>query len=117
VDKNITFSAEKLESIVQEFGTPFHIYDEDAIRKNVRRLQAAFSWSKDFKEYFAVKATPKPYILKLLRRKESGRTAVLCRVDPAEKVGLSEKRLSLPPTIHRPGNTKRPGSWEPSLTG
>lgn len=92
--KTLPFSAEKLESIVQEFGTPFHIYDEDAIRKNVRRLQAAFSWSKDFKEYFAVKATPNPYILKLLREEGIGADcSSLPELILAEKVGLSGEEI------------------------
>lgn len=94
VQKTLPFTAEKLESIVQEFGTPFHIYDEDAIRKNVRRLQAAFSWSKDFKEYFAVKATPNPYILKLLQEEGIGADcSSLPELILAEKAGLSGEEI------------------------
>lgn len=57
---------EKVEQIVQKYPTPFHIYDEKGIKDNVAELLSAFSWNKGFKEYFAVKATPNPAILKLL---------------------------------------------------
>jgi len=57
----------QLEEIIKEYPTPFHLYDEKGIRNNARRLQDAFSWNKGFKEYFAVKATPNPYLLKILK--------------------------------------------------
>lgn len=58
---------EQIREIVKTYPTPFHIYDEKAIRENAMRLHEAFSWNKGFKEYFAVKATPNPFILKLLQ--------------------------------------------------
>ena len=57
---------EQLESIVRQYPTPFHLYDEKGIRENARMLRRAFAWNPGFKEYFAVKATPTPAILKLL---------------------------------------------------
>ena len=57
---------DKAKEIIQQVPTPFHLYDEAGIRRNARALKAAFSWNKGFKEYFAVKATPNPYILKVL---------------------------------------------------
>lgn len=63
---------EQIEEIVKTYPTPFHIYDEKAIRENARRLKKAFSWNKGYKEYFAVKATPNPYILKILREEGCG---------------------------------------------
>lgn len=57
----------QLEEIVKTYPTPFHIYDEKGIRKNVEALQKAFSWNKGFKEYFAVKATPNPFLIDILR--------------------------------------------------
>lgn len=57
----------KLREIIAEVPTPFHLYDAKGIRDNVRELQAAFAWNSGFKEYFAVKATPNPAILKLLK--------------------------------------------------
>ncbi|MCH5325194.1 MAG: diaminopimelate decarboxylase [Eubacterium sp.] len=57
---------EKLEEIIKDYPTPFHIYDEKGIIENARKLKAAFAWNKGYREYFAVKATPNPYIMKLL---------------------------------------------------
>lgn len=62
----------QLEAIVQDYPTPFHLYDEKGIRENARRLKRAFSWNKGFKEYFAVKATPNPAILKILKEEGCG---------------------------------------------
>ena len=58
---------EQLDNIVKEFPTPFHLYDEKGIRENVKALKEAFSWNKGFKEYFAVKATPNPFLINILR--------------------------------------------------
>jgi len=58
---------EKLEEIIREVPTPFHIYDEEGIRKNVLAVREAFSWNKGYREYFAVKAEPNPVILSLLK--------------------------------------------------
>ena len=63
---------EQVEEIVKTYPTPFHIYDEKAIRENARALKAAFSWNKGFREYFAVKATPNPFILKVLQEEGCG---------------------------------------------
>ena len=57
---------EMIEDIVKTYPTPFHIYDEKGILDNAKRLYEAFSWNKGFREYFAVKATPNPFIMKLL---------------------------------------------------
>ncbi len=82
------------ENIIKDIPTPFHIYDEKGIRENVRQLKKAFSWNKGFREYFAVKALPNPYILKIL--KEEG-----CGVDCssytelllAEAVGFAKEEI------------------------
>ena len=63
---------EQLQSIVEEYPTPFHLYDEKGIRENARKLKQAFAWNPGFKEYFAVKATPNPQILKILREEGCG---------------------------------------------
>ncbi len=63
---------EKLEEIIKDCPTPFHIYDEKGIRETARELKAAFSWNKGFREYFAVKATPNPYIMQILREEGCG---------------------------------------------
>ncbi|RZI48140.1 diaminopimelate decarboxylase [Lactococcus kimchii] len=71
----------ELDQLTAEFPTPFHLYDERGIRQKARALQAAFAWNEGFKEYFAVKATPTPAILKILH--EEG-----CGVDCASYVEL-----------------------------
>jgi len=63
---------EQLKEITKQYPTPFHIYDEKGIRENARRLKEAFSWNKGFKEYFAVKATPNPYIIEILKEEGCG---------------------------------------------
>ena len=65
-------SLEQLQEIVKEYPTPFHLYDEKGIRENARALQKAFSWNPGYKEFFAVKATPNPQILKILREEGCG---------------------------------------------
>ena len=66
-DKKIPFSDELIRQVAQQYGTPFHIYDEKGIHDNMKRLQKAFSWNPNFHEYFAVKATPNPWIMKSLK--------------------------------------------------
>ncbi len=63
---------EQIEEIARTHPTPFHIYDEKGIRENARRLKVAFSWNKGFREYFAVKATPNPFIMKILMEEGCG---------------------------------------------
>lgn len=63
---------EQVDEIVKTYPTPFHIYDEKGIRENARALKAAFSWNKGFREYFAVKATPNPFIMKILQSEGCG---------------------------------------------
>jgi len=70
--KKTFVSFEQLKEMVKEYPTPFHLYDEKGIRENARRLREAFSWNKGFKEYFAVKATPNPSILKILKEEGCG---------------------------------------------
>ena len=62
----------KLNEIVNTHPTPFHIYDEKGIRENARRLNTSFKWNRGFKEYFAVKATPNPAVLSILKEEDCG---------------------------------------------
>lgn len=71
-DKTLPFDEARIRAIRREFPTPFYLYDERAIRANARRLNAAFAWCAGFKEYFAVKATPNPHLLKILREEGFG---------------------------------------------
>ncbi len=71
--KKVPFVTKKqLEEMVKKYPTPFHLYDEKGIRENARKVNEAFSWNKGFKEYFAVKATPNPYILQILKEEGCG---------------------------------------------
>ena len=65
--KEAFVTKEQIEEIVKTYPTPFHIYDEKGIRKNAQALKEAFAWNKGFKEYFAVKATPNPFLIDILR--------------------------------------------------
>ncbi len=58
---------EKLQEIIKEYPTPFHLYDEKGIRENAKALQEAFSWNQGFREYFAVKANPNPFLIRILK--------------------------------------------------
>ena len=81
---------EKAKEIAAQFPTPFHIYDEAAIRENARALKAAFAWNPGYKEYFAVKATPNPYILQVLKEEGCGcDCATYTELLLAEAVGVT----------------------------
>ena len=64
--KEAFVTKEQLETIMEQFPTPFHLYDEKGIRANAQAVKDAFSWNKGFKEYFAVKATPNPFLIQIL---------------------------------------------------
>ncbi|WP_195983531.1 diaminopimelate decarboxylase [Clostridium sp. D33t1_170424_F3] len=70
--KKTFVTKEQLQQIVEQYPTPFHLYDEKGIRSCARNLQKAFSWNPGFKEYFAVKATPNPFILNILKEEGCG---------------------------------------------
>jgi diaminopimelate decarboxylase len=72
MEKKPFVTKELIDEITKKYPTPFHIYDEKGIRENIRRLKKAFSWNKGYKEYFAVKATPNPYILKIFKEEGCG---------------------------------------------
>ena len=70
--KTFPLSKDELEEIIKKYPTPFHIYDEHAIRENIRKLQKAFAWAPRFREQFAVKALPNPRILQVLHEEGAG---------------------------------------------
>ena len=85
---------EQLEAIAAKYPTPFHIYDEKGIRENARRLKAAFAWNPGYREYFAVKATPTPAILKILKEEGCGcDCASLAELLMAEKCGVAGQNI------------------------
>ena len=67
MNKPAFVTREMVEEIVKTYPTPFHIYDERGIRENVRALKEAFSWNKGYREYFAVKAAPNPFLMDILK--------------------------------------------------
>ena len=72
MEKKPFITLAQAQEIIQDVPTPFHLYDEKGVRENARRLNQAFSWNKGYKEYFAVKATPNPYLLKILQEEGCG---------------------------------------------
>ena len=89
IEKRHPFTQEQLLEIARTHPTPFHIFDESAIRANARALKAAFAWNPGFKEYFAVKATPNPYIMKILKSEGFGSDcSSLPELMLSEKVGI-----------------------------
>ena len=87
--KTLPFTKKQIQEIIKEYPTPFHIYDEIAIRQNARELLKAFAWAPGFKEYFAVKACPNPYIMKILMEEGFGADcSSLPELLLAEKVGI-----------------------------
>lgn len=64
--KNLPFNKSKIEEIISKFPTPFHLYNESEMIENAKNLKSAFSWNEGFKEFFAVKAAPNPFLMKLL---------------------------------------------------
>ena len=72
MEKKPFVTLEKLQKINETYPTPYHLYDEKGIRENAERLNKAFAWNKGFREYFAVKATPNPFIIDILKKTGSG---------------------------------------------
>ncbi len=95
-DKNLPFSKEQIEKIIENHATPFHIYDEKAIRENVRYFKKAFSWNEGFKEYYAIKAAPNPYLMKVLRDEGCGiDCSSTAELELAKRVGMSGDEIML----------------------
>jgi diaminopimelate decarboxylase len=94
VNKTLPFTYAQLLTISDKFSTPFHIYDEKALLENTRRFKKAFSWNPGFKEYFAVKATPNPFLLKLLHKEGFGTDcSSLPELILSEKSGITGEEI------------------------
>ena len=94
--KNLTlpFTLAQIEAVDRQWPTPFHIYDEAGIRANARRLRAAFAWNPGFKEYFAVKACPNPFLMKILQAEGFGADcSSLPELLLAERVGIQGEEI------------------------
>ena len=94
--KDLPFNKETIEEAIKRFPTPFHIYDEKAIRENARNLIKAFSWAPGFKEFFAVKANPNPFLMKILYEEGFGADcSSMAELMLAEKVGIKGEDIML----------------------
>ena len=72
MQKPLPFDAATVRRIAEKYPTPFYLYHEQGIRETARKLNAAFAWCPGFREYFAVKALPNPYILEILKAEGLG---------------------------------------------
>lgn len=89
MEKKPFVTLEQVQEMAKQYETPFHLYDEKGIRENVRKLKKAFSWNKGYKEYFAVKATPNPYLMQILKEEGVGADcSSYTELILSEKVGL-----------------------------
>jgi len=93
-EKSLPFTKEQLEAIISRFPTPFHIYDEKAMRANARQFNQAFSWNEGFKEYYAIKAAPNPYLMKILRQEGFGiDCSSMAELEIAEQIGMRGEEI------------------------
>jgi diaminopimelate decarboxylase len=88
--KQIPFSKAQLEKIIEQYPTPFHIYDEKGIREYARKFNKAFSWDPGFKEFYAIKSAPNPFLMKIMRQEGFGiDCSSFAELMIAEKLGMS----------------------------
>ncbi|MBI4452062.1 diaminopimelate decarboxylase [Candidatus Woesearchaeota archaeon] len=93
-DKLLPFGKEKIVEIIKKYPTPFHIYDENAIRQNARNFLKVFGILQGFRQFFAVKATPNPYILKILKQEGLGvDCSSLAELEMAERMGFKDEEI------------------------
>jgi diaminopimelate decarboxylase len=93
-EKTTPFSKPQIEALAARYPTPFYLYDEHAMRANVRALRDAFAWAAGFQEYFAVKALPNPFILKILRAEGLGADcSSLPELLLAERAGMRGEQI------------------------
>lgn len=101
----------------KDLSNAIYIYDEKGIRETARKINQAFSWNKGYKEYFAVKATPNPYILKILQEEGCGTDCSSYTELLMSKVcGFSGHDIMFSSMIHRTRIIAWPLNWEPSST-
>ncbi|WP_406657448.1 diaminopimelate decarboxylase [Methanolobus sp. ZRKC2] len=94
VSKELPFTQEKIKEIISEYPTPFHLYDKEGILDNARKMKEAFSIVNGFREYFAVKALPNPYIMKILKKEGFGADcSSMAELLLAEKTGITGENI------------------------
>ena len=95
-NKTFPISKEQLLEIIQKYPTPFHIYDEKAIRENIRALRHAFRWAPEFREHFAVKATPNPRIIEIMKEEGAGTDcSSLAELFLSDAAGVTGEKIML----------------------
>ncbi len=88
--KQLPFSKQQIAKIAEQYQTPFHIYDEKGIREYARKFTSAFSWNAGFKEFYAIKSAPNPYLMKIMREEGFGiDCSSYAELMLAEKLGMS----------------------------
>lgn len=93
-EKSLPFDKEKLEEIISKYPTPFHIYDEKGIRSYARRFNEAFKWNEGFREYYAIKAAPNPYLMKILKQEKFGiDCSSMAELILAERLGMRGEEI------------------------
>jgi diaminopimelate decarboxylase len=93
-EKLLPFTKNQIEEIIKKNPTPFHIYDEKAMRENARAFKQAFSWNEGFKEFFAVKAAPNPYLMKILHKEGFGADcSSMAELILAQKTGITGEEI------------------------
>lgn len=102
---------DQVKEMAEKYPTPFHLYDERGIRENARRLNKAFSWNKGFKEYFAVKATPNPFIMKILKEEGCGvDCSSMTELMLSEAAGFTGKEIMFSSNVTPAGEYKKAAS-------
>ncbi|WP_339739226.1 diaminopimelate decarboxylase [uncultured Sunxiuqinia sp.] len=94
LEKKLPFDKDQLEQIIEKHPTPFHIYDEKGMLDYAQKFNEAFSWNEGFKEYYAIKAAPNPYLMRLLRKQGFGiDCSSMAELLLAEKVGMRGEEI------------------------
>ena len=93
-EKKLPFTKEALETIIEKFPTPFHIYDEKGMRSYAKRFIKAFAWNKGFKEYYAIKAAPNPFLMKILHSEGFGiDCSSIAELELAHRIGMRGEEI------------------------
>ena len=108
MNKKPFVTKEQIEEIAKTYPTPFHLYDEKGIRENAKKVKEAFSWNPGFREYFAIKATPNPFLVDILREYGCG-----CDCSSETELMLCDAigAKGFPPTIPLKRNMPWQRSW------
>lgn len=94
IGKKLPFTKEQIEQVIEKHPTPFHIYDEKGMVEYAQKFNEAFSWNKGFREYYAIKAAPNPFLMKLLRKQGFGiDCSSMAELVLAEKLGMRGEEI------------------------